>query len=79
LKQEQAIPSDRRAALVAAEERAATLFDEIERRGLVRAGRTERDAELLQRDGVYFLFDVALGSASRNTGTSASRALAQIR
>src|SRR3954465_14553527 len=37
--------SDRRAALVAAEKHAAKLFDEIERRGLVKAGRTERDVE----------------------------------
>ncbi len=45
VKQEQAVPSDRRAALVAAERRAETLFDEIEKRGLVRPGRTEREVE----------------------------------
>lgn len=45
MKQEQATPPDRRAALVAAEKQAATLFDEIERRRLIRAGRTERDIE----------------------------------
>ncbi len=41
----QTTAGDRRAALVAAEKRAETLFDEIEKRGLVRAGRTERDIE----------------------------------
>ena len=45
MNQEQAIASDRRAALVDAERRAETLFDEIERRELVRAGRTEREIE----------------------------------
>ena len=45
MKHEQAGLSDRRAALVDAEKRAEGLFDEIERRGLVKAGRTERDVE----------------------------------
>jgi Xaa-Pro dipeptidase len=35
----------RRAALVAAEKRAETLFDEIESRGLLQPGRTEREVE----------------------------------
>lgn len=40
------IPEDgRRAALVAAEKRAEKLFDEIEQRGLLRPGRTEREIE----------------------------------
>jgi Xaa-Pro dipeptidase len=42
---EQAKPSDRRAALIVAEQRAETLFDEIERLDLVRPGRTERKVE----------------------------------
>jgi hypothetical protein len=53
------IPEDgRRAALVAAEKRAEKLFDEIEQRGLLRPGRTEREIEqdiyaiALQRFGV---------------------------
>lgn len=37
--------TDRCAALVAAEKRAETLFDEIEKRGLIRPGRTEREVE----------------------------------
>ncbi|MDI4236538.1 M24 family metallopeptidase [Bradyrhizobium sp. Arg237L] len=45
VKQGQKIPSERRVALIEAERRAATLFDEIERRNLVRAGRTEREVE----------------------------------
>ena len=45
MNKEQAIASDRRAALVDAERRAETLFDEIERRELVSAGRTEREIE----------------------------------
>jgi Xaa-Pro dipeptidase len=35
----------RRAALVAAEKRAETLFDEIETRGLLQPGRKEREVE----------------------------------
>ena len=45
MKQEQAELSARRIALVEAEKRAETLFDEIEQRNLVRAGRTEREIE----------------------------------
>jgi Xaa-Pro dipeptidase len=37
--------TDRRAALVAAEKRAETLFDEIEKRRLIQPGRTEREVE----------------------------------
>ena len=35
----------RRAALIAAEKRAEKLFEEIEQRGLLRSGRTEREIE----------------------------------
>lgn len=45
MKQGQVTASDRRGALVAAEKRATTLFDEIEGRNLVRPGRTEREIE----------------------------------
>ena len=37
--------NSRRAALVAAEKRAEKLFEEIEQRGLLRSGRTEREIE----------------------------------
>jgi hypothetical protein len=45
LKRHETKPSERRVALIEAERRAATLFDEIEKRNLVRAGRTEREVE----------------------------------
>ena len=77
MKQEQAIPSDRRAALVAAEKRAETLFDEIESRGLVRAGRTEREvaqdiyAIALQQFGVEKHWHKRIVRAGPNTLTIA--------
>jgi Xaa-Pro aminopeptidase len=78
LKQEQANPSDRRAALVAAEKRAETLFDEIERRGLVSAGRTEREVEqdiyaiALQQFGVEKHWHKRIVRAGPNTLTLAA-------
>src|ERR1700710_1273356 len=78
LKQEQATPSDRHAALVAAEKRAETLFDEIERRGLVSAGRTEREVEqdiyaiALQQFGVEKHWHKRIVRAGPNTLTLAA-------
>ena len=78
MKQEQTTQSDRRAALVAAEQRASTLFDEIERRGLVRAGRTERDVEqeiyaiALQQFGVEKHWHKRIARAGANTLTLAA-------
>jgi Metallopeptidase family M24 len=71
-------PSDRRAALVAAEERAETLFDEIERRELVRPGRTERDVEqdiyalALEQFGVEKHWHKRIVRAGANTLTIAA-------
>jgi Xaa-Pro dipeptidase len=70
--------SDRRAALVAAERRAETLFDEIERRGLVTAGRTEREVEqdiyaiALQQFGVEKHWHKRIVRAGPNTLTLAA-------
>src|ERR1700709_494806 len=78
LKLELAVPPDRRAALVAAEKRAETLFDEIERRGLVRAGRTEREVEreiyaiALQQFGVGKHWHKRIVRAGPNTLTLAA-------
>jgi Xaa-Pro dipeptidase len=78
LKLELAVPPDRRAALVAAEKRAETLFDEIERRGLVRAGRTEREVEreiyaiALQQFGVEKHWHKRIVRAGPNTLTLAA-------
>jgi Xaa-Pro dipeptidase len=78
LEQGQAIPSDRRAALVTAEKRAETLFDEIERRGLVSAGRTEREVEqdiyaiALQQFGVEKHWHKRIVRAGPNTLTLAA-------
>jgi Xaa-Pro dipeptidase len=78
LKQEQVISSDRRAALVAAEKRAETLFDEIERRGLVTAGRTEREVErdiyaiALEKFGVEKHWHKRIVRAGPNTLTLAA-------
>ncbi|MGA2994893.1 M24 family metallopeptidase [Bradyrhizobium sp.] len=78
MKQEKETPSDRRAALVSAEQRASTLFDEIERRGLVRAGRTERDVEqeiyaiALQQFGVEKHWHKRIARAGANTLTLAA-------
>jgi len=76
--QEQAIASDRRAALVDAERRAETLFDEIERRELVRAGRIEREIEqeiyaiALQQFGVEKHWHKRIVRAGANTLTIAA-------
>jgi len=78
MKQEQVISSDRRAALVAAEKRAETLFDEIERRGLVTAGRTEREVEqdiyaiALEKFGVEKHWHKRIVRAGPNTLTLAA-------
>lgn len=78
MKQEQAVPSDRRAALVAAERRAETLFDEIEKRKLVRPGRTEREVEqdiyalALQQFGVEKHWHKRIVRAGANTLTIAA-------
>ena len=78
VKQEQVISSDRRAALVAAEKRAETLFDEIERRGLVTAGRTEREVEqdiyaiALEKFGVEKHWHKRIVRAGPNTLTLAA-------
>ena len=78
VKQEQAIPSDRRAALETAERRAETLFDEIERRELIRAGRTEREIEqeiyaiALQQFGVEKHWHKRIVRAGANTLTIAA-------
>jgi Xaa-Pro dipeptidase len=71
-------PSARRAALVAAEARAVTLFDEIERRGLVRSARTERDVEqdiyalALEQFGVEKHWHKRIVRAGANTLTIAA-------
>ena len=78
MKQEQATPSDRRAALETAEKRAETLFDEIERRELIRAGRTEREIEqeiyaiALQQFGVEKHWHKRIVRAGVNTLTIAA-------
>jgi Xaa-Pro dipeptidase len=78
VKQEQAIPSDRRAALETAERRAETLFDEIERRELIRAGRTEREIDqeiyaiALQQFGVEKHWHKRIVRAGANTLTIAA-------
>ena len=78
MKQEQAMASERRAALVDAERRAETLFDEIERRELVRAGRTEREIEqeiyaiALQQYGVEKHWHKRIVRAGANTLTFAA-------
>jgi Xaa-Pro aminopeptidase len=78
LNQKQATPGNRRAALVAAEERAATLFEEIEGRGLVRAGRTERQIEqeiyaiALEKFGVEKHWHKRIVRAGPNTLTIAA-------
>jgi Xaa-Pro dipeptidase len=78
VKQEQAMASERRAALVDAERRAETLFDEIERRELVRAGRTEREVEqeiyaiALQQYGVEKHWHKRIVRAGANTLTIAA-------
>ena len=77
MKQEQA-PSVRRDALVAAERRAETLFDEIERRELVRPGRAEREIEqdiyaiALQQFGVEKHWHKRIVRAGANTLTIAA-------
>ncbi len=71
-------PSERRAALVAAEARAETLFDEIERRGLVQPGRSERDVEqdiyalALEQFGVEKHWHKRIVRAGANTLTIAA-------
>jgi Xaa-Pro dipeptidase len=78
MKEEQSVTSDRRAALVIAERRAETLFDEIEKRKLVRPGRTEREAELdiyalaLQQFGVEKHWHKRIVRAGANTLTIAA-------
>jgi Xaa-Pro dipeptidase len=71
-------PSERRAALMAAEKRAETLFDEIERRELVRSGRTEREIEgdiyalALEQFGVEKHWHKRIVRAGANTLTIAA-------
>jgi hypothetical protein len=78
LKQEPAPSSERRDALVAAERRAETLFDEIETRKLVRSGRTEREIEqdiyaiALQQFGVEKHWHKRIVRAGANTLTIAA-------
>jgi Xaa-Pro dipeptidase len=78
VKQQQSIASDRRAALVAAEQRAETLFNEIEKRELVRPGRTEREIELdiyalaLRQFGVEKHWHKRIVRAGANTLTIAA-------
>lgn len=78
MKQQQSIASDRRAALVAAEQRAETLFNEIEKRELVRPGRTEREIELdiyalaLRQFGVEKHWHKRIVRAGANTLTIAA-------
>jgi Xaa-Pro dipeptidase len=78
VKQEQAIPSDRRAALETAARQAETLFDEIERRELIRAGRTEREIDqeiyaiALQQFGVEKHWHKRIVRAGANTLTIAA-------
>ena len=78
MKQEPATSPDRRAALVAAEKRAETLFDEIERRELIQAGRTEREVEqdiyaiALQQFGVEKHWHKRIVRAGPNTLTIAA-------
>jgi hypothetical protein len=68
----------RRAALVAAEKRAEKLFEEIEQRGLLRSGRTEREIEqdiyaiALQQFGVEKHWHKRIVRAGVNTLTIAS-------
>ena len=78
MKQQQSIASDRRAALVAAEQRSETLFNEIEKRELVRPGRTEREIELdiyalaLRQFGVEKHWHKRIVRAGANTLTIAA-------
>jgi Xaa-Pro dipeptidase len=78
VKQQQSIASDRRAALVAAEQRSETLFNEIEKRELVRPGRTEREIELdiyalaLRQFGVEKHWHKRIVRAGANTLTIAA-------
>lgn len=78
MQQEQARPSERRIALVEAEKRAETLFDEIERRNLIRPGRTEREIEqeiyaiALQQFGVEKHWHKRIVRAGINTLTLAA-------
>ena len=77
--QEQVRPSERRIALVEAEKRAETLFDEIEKRNLVRPGRTEREIEqeiyqiALEQFGVEKHWHKRIVRAGANTLTLADR------
>ncbi|MDI3558994.1 M24 family metallopeptidase [Bradyrhizobium sp. Arg816] len=78
MKQEQAELSARRMALVEAEKRAETLFDEIERRHLIRPGRTEREIEqeiytiALEQFGVEKHWHKRIVRARENTLTLAA-------
>jgi monoamine oxidase len=78
LDQEQTTLSDRRAALVDAEKRASTLFGEIERRELIKSGRTEREVEqeiyalALQQFGVEKHWHKRIVRAGANTLTLAA-------
>jgi Xaa-Pro dipeptidase len=78
VKQEETMPSERRVALVEADRRAETLFDEIEKRALVRAGRTEREVEqeiyaiALQQFGVEKHWHKRIVRAGANTLTIAA-------
>lgn len=77
MKQEQT-PSSRRMALVDAERRAEKLFDEIERQGLIRCGRTEKDVErdiyaiALEQFGVEKHWHKRIVRAGANTLTIAA-------
>jgi Xaa-Pro aminopeptidase len=78
VKREQATSSERRIALVEAEKRAVTLFDEIEKRNLVRPGRTEREIEkeiyaiALEQFGVEKHWHKRIVRAGANTLTLAA-------
>jgi Xaa-Pro dipeptidase len=78
VKQEETKPSERRVALIAAERRAETLFDEIEKRQLIRPGRMEREIEqeiyaiALQQFGVEKHWHKRIVRAGTNTLTIAA-------
>jgi Xaa-Pro dipeptidase len=78
LKQQQSVPSDRRVALVEAERRAEGLFEEIEKRELIRPDRTEREVEqeiyaiALQQFGVEKHWHKRIVRAGPNTLTLAA-------
>jgi Xaa-Pro dipeptidase len=78
LEQQQSVPSDRRVALVEAERRAERLFDEIEKRKLIRPDRTEREVEqeiyaiALQQFGVEKHWHKRIVRAGPNTLTLAA-------